>query len=83
MNFYAYFVSGEINDKTFTDEPLGTDNRMIWKDLKTVHGAVSRIQEYLKAQEKGWKIFSFTNFYDNKTFKLVALKPKNGQVILK
>lgn len=82
MNFYAYFVSGELKGDGKDDEPIGTANRMIWKDLKTVRGALNRIQRYLMADEKAWKLFSFTNFYDDKTFKLVASKSKNGKLTI-
>lgn len=80
--FYAYFINAEIKENLdgFDDEPIGTADRMIWRDLKTVKGAVRRIQNYKVAKTKAWKIFSFTNFHDRNSFKLVAHKTKAGIV---
>ena len=39
------------------------------RDLKTVRGVVNRIRKARPG--KSFKVFSFTNFYDNNTFRLV------------
>jgi hypothetical protein len=64
MNFYAY-----KDQYLLGHEPLGTANRMIWRDLKTVRGAINRAK---KLWGRWYRIYTFTNFYDDKTFKLVA-----------
>lgn len=61
MQFYAYKGKFKLNN-----EPLGSDNRMIIKDLKTASGAARRCK---KSWGDNFKLYSFTNFYDNNTFR--------------
>ena len=59
--FYAYVPR---EDGT---EPLGTANRLIIRNLKTARGAEKRAKTAFG--EKKFRLFTFTNFYDNKTFR--------------
>ena len=51
------------------DEPLGSGGRSIDRDLKTLRGVVNRLKKSWPG--KSFKVFRFTNFYDDKTFRLV------------
>ena len=64
MQFYAY--KGQY---LLGAEPCGTEHKAIWRDLKTIRGAINRAKS---AWGSFYRIYSFTNFYDNSTFKLVA-----------
>ena len=68
MQFYSY-VTETPNAPHQTDEPFGTSGRSIDRDLKTVRGVVRRLERAWPG--KSFKVFSFTNFYDDKTFRLV------------
>jgi len=68
MNFYSY-TTETPNTPGLADEPLGSGGRSIVRDLKTVRGAVNRMKQTWP--DKSFKVFSFTNFYDDKTFRLV------------
>jgi hypothetical protein len=68
MNFYSY-TTETPNTPGLSDEPLGSSGRSIDRDLKTVRGAVNRMKRTWP--DKSFKVFSFTNFYDDKTFRLV------------
>ena len=68
MNFYSY-TTETPNTPGLSDEPLGSGGRFIDRDLKTVRGAVNRMKKV--SSGKSFKVFSFTNFYDDKTFRLV------------
>ena len=63
QNFYAYKGDAELGK-----EPLGTEDRYVWKDLKTLKGAIDRMNSF---GYKSFRIYTFADFYDNKTFKLV------------
>ena len=52
-----------------TDEPLGSGGRSIDRDLKTLAGTIRRLKRAWPG--KSFKVFSFTNFYDPKTFRQV------------
>ena len=69
--FYAY-LTDTPDAPGMSDEPLsyGTSRRFIWRDLKTTRGAINRLRPYEGVT--GWKLFTFTNFYDDRTFRLVA-----------
>lgn len=64
MRFYCYKGDHELGK-----EPLGSADRMIWRDLKTIQGAVRRATRLWGAG--GFRLFSFTNFFDDRTFKEV------------
>ena len=68
MQFYSYVTDTPFADG-MTDDPIGTDRRTIDRDLKTVRGVVRRLQKAWPG--KSFKVFAFTNFYDDKTFRLV------------
>ena len=68
MQFYSY-LTDEPQAPGMTDEPLGTFGRFIDRDLRTVRGVVARIQKARPG--KSFKVFTFSNFYDDKTFRLV------------
>jgi hypothetical protein len=66
--FYSY-ITDTPNTPGLTDEGVGTEQRFIVRDLKTVRGVVNRVQRARPG--KSFKVFTFTNFYDDKTFRLV------------
>lgn len=66
MGFYAY-LTDTPHAPGMSDEPTGTAGRFIWHDVKTVRGAKSRLRN-----AGGFKLFTFTNIYDERTFRLVA-----------
>jgi hypothetical protein len=68
MNFYSY-VTETPNTPGLADEPLCGGGRSIDRDLKTVRGVVNRMKKL--SPGKSFKVFSFTNFFDDKTFRLV------------
>jgi hypothetical protein len=68
MNFYSY-TTETPNMPGLSDEPLGSGVRSIDRDLKTVRGAVNRMKRL--SPGKSFKVFSFSNFFDDKTFRLV------------
>jgi hypothetical protein len=63
MQFYAYNSHAELGN-----EPLGTDGKLLF-ELKTYSGAVRRVQHCFK--NTPWNLYTYLNFYDNSTFKLV------------
>lgn len=63
MKFYAY-----IPDKN-DNEPLGTEGKLLF-ELKTINGAIKRCEKYLKV----YRLYTYTNFYDDKTFRLLDHK---------
>jgi hypothetical protein len=65
--FYAY-VPNE-NGK----EPLGTFNKLLF-ELKTLRGAVNRCSKIFK---KSYRLYTYTNFYDEKTFTLILKERKD------
>lgn len=67
MEFYAY-ITLNPGCESMNDEPLGSMGRMIIREYKTVRGAVNKCKRLWEG--KSFKVYSFTNFYDDKTFKL-------------
>lgn len=61
MNYYAYVPTKEGL------EPTGTDARLIINGLKTIKGVQNRCKVYFG--NNNYKLFSYTNFYNEKTFK--------------
>ena len=61
MKFYAYIPRKDGS------EPLGTEKRLLFQ-LKTVAGAHSRARRILGPK---YRLFTYANFYDNRTFKEV------------
>lgn len=66
--FYSY-ITDTPAASGMTDECVGTSQRFIVRDLKTVRGVVARVQKACPG--KSFKVFTFMNFYDDKTFHLV------------
>ena len=63
FGFYAY-----KGIKPLGQEGLGSEGRMIVRDLKTVKGVINRIPSTW--YDEGFSIYSFTNFYRDSTFNL-------------
>lgn len=63
MYFYAYNTARPLGL-----EKLGSDGKVIWRDLKTMRGVLNRLRRLGWTQ---WSLYTFTNFYDDKTFTLV------------
>lgn len=61
--YYAYEGQHDLGK-----EPCGTSGKAIWKDLKTNRGALRRARRRFP---HGFRLFRFTNFYDNNTFEEV------------
>ena len=63
MEFY-------IQDKgvKLGEVPMGTAGRHVWKDLKTINGAIRRAKN-LKSGP--FQLYTFTNFFDINSFTLV------------
>ena len=66
MQFYS-FVSENPYVEGMIDEPVGTGGRSIDRDLRTLRGVVNRLKKAWPG--KSFKVFTFTNFYDQKTFR--------------
>lgn len=65
MQFYAYIPREDGS------EPVGTENQMIIRDLKTIRGAINRIKKISRWNDKGFKLFSYVNLYNSATHTLV------------
>jgi hypothetical protein len=50
------------------DETLGSHGKHIFRDLKTKRGVINRMLSY---KYEHFSIYTFVNFYDDKSFKLV------------
>ena len=68
MQFYS-FISENPSVEGMIDEPLGSGGRSIDRDLKTLRGVVNRLKKSWPG--KSFKVFTFTNFYDDKGFRQV------------
>ena len=64
MAFYAYLGNNELGS-----EQLGSSGRMVIPDLKSARGAIRRCNKYWKG--KKFRVYSFTNFYDESSYKRV------------
>jgi hypothetical protein len=62
--FYAYNSAAELGA-----EKLGSDGRVIWRDIKTTRGAIARLK---RLGWPVWTLYTFANFYDNASFRKVA-----------
>ena len=60
MNFYVYAGS---------EEPLGTEGRYIWRDLKTRGGAIRRARRIFKGRP--FTLIYFTDLYDESTHQCI------------
>ena len=57
------------------DIPAGGCNKTLWHDLKTVRGAVNRVKRELWFWRDDVTVFSYTNIYDNASYRKVAEIP--------
>lgn len=62
--YYIYKGTYELGQ-----EPLGSDNRLIRRDLKTDRGAIAYAKRIFKDQP--FSVFRFSNFYDDRSFRVV------------
>lgn len=65
--FYAYKGTAPLGS-----EPLGGDGKLLMKDLTSEAGAVRRCRQVFK--DASFKLYAYTNFYDNKTFREVSAR---------
>lgn len=63
MKFYAYAPKDG-------KEPMGTDRKLLF-ELKSIKGAHRRAQRVLGERYGEYVLFTYTNFYNDKTFKKV------------
>ena len=70
MQFYAFIPRADGS------APCGTQNQIIIRDLKTVRGAIKRLNNFSTWKGKPFKLFTFSNLYDDNTHKLVYTNPK-------
>ena len=66
MQYYSYVTENPCSPN-WIDEPVGGDGRSIDRDLKTLRGVVNRLKKAWPG--KSFKVFTFTNIYDQKTFR--------------
>jgi hypothetical protein len=71
MQFYSY-VTTDPKVPGMADDPLASAPRAVDRDLKTLKGVVRRLKRAWPG--RCFKVFSFTNIYDNSTFKLVHIE---------
>lgn len=64
VGFYAYRGSMPLDRS-----PVGTGEQSVYRDIKTAAGASRRAA---RRWPDGYSVYSFTNFYDDQTFRLVA-----------
>jgi len=60
MNFYAYIPREDGK------EPCGTANKFLSREYKTLRNFI----KFRLGNDSRFRIYSFTNFYDDSTFKL-------------
>lgn len=63
MKFYIYNENVPLGS-----ESLGSQGKMIIEDLKTLKGAINRAK---RSGYTHFRIYTFSNFYDDSTFKEV------------
>ena len=68
MQFYSYVTENPYSP-SWIDEPVGSGGRSIDRDLKTLRGVVNRLKKAWPG--KSFKVFTFSNFHDPKTFRQV------------
>lgn len=57
------------------NEGMGSDNQVIIRDLKTIRGVTNRIRKgYYKAGQ--WKLYSFTDIYNDDTYIYIGIISK-------
>jgi hypothetical protein len=68
MEVYVYAGNAPLGQ-----EPLGTEGRHIWRDLTTLKGAIQRARALYPSD--GFMVYTFTNFFNDATFKLQHREP--------
>ena len=68
MQFYSYTTDTPYIEG-MADEPVGTLDRRIDCDLRTIRGVVNRLKKVWPG--RSFKVFAFSNFYDDRTFRQV------------
>jgi hypothetical protein len=68
MQFYSYVTDNPFADGQ-SDEPIGSAGRSIDRNYKTLSGLIRSLKKAWPG--KSFKVFSFTNFHDERTFRLV------------
>ena len=63
MNFYAYKGKQPLGS-----EALGSDNRLIMRDLKTNRAAINRCKQVWGSN---FSLYRFNNVYDNSSYELI------------
>ncbi len=61
MRFYGYKGSAKLGS-----ERLGSENKILWSDLKTIKGAHRRATKIFG--KGGYTLYTFTNLYDDSTY---------------
>lgn len=69
MQFYSYVTTTPDAPGWTDDTRCGTEGKSLDRDLKTVRGVVRRLQRAWPG--KSFKVISFTNLYDERTYRLV------------
>ena len=66
--FYIYSGNAPLGS-----EACGTDNKQIWRDIRSWSGANRRaMKEYRKGWwPNGYTLYHFRDIYDNSTFELI------------
>jgi hypothetical protein len=67
MQLYAYIPRPDGS------QPVGSDDQWIIRDLKTVKGAIKRIKCVPRWKNKPFRLYMYTNLYDDKTHTLVYI----------
>lgn len=70
MNFYCYIPKEGYPtlDPLFPNCSLGTAYKRIYRDK---YKSIKMLKQY-GLPKAGWRIYSFSNFYDNQTFKFLG-----------
>ena len=74
MNYYTHKGTMPLGQ-----EGLGTSGRYIDKDLKTLRGVINR--NIRQRRLNSFTIYTFTNIYDNNTYKKVYQQPPQNKGI--
>ena len=68
MQYFSYVTENPCSPN-WIDEPVGSGGRSIDRDRKTLRGVVNRLKKAWPG--KSFKVFTFSNFHDPKTFRQV------------
>ena len=70
MKFYGY------EPDFYGKEPVGSDHKVLF-ELKTVRGAVNKMQRLSSNWLRGFALYSYTEFYNSSTFEFRASNMRN------